>query len=213
MAVINRRVHVIAISDTIMKYRNLGERQHTNNLYELTFKLAGKCTNPQFQSRQELWTRCQKCKACLRNKSEIWIQRSIKERSKWDRAWFVTLTYSNTTEYNYENVQNWLKSIRERRKTNGKSNRISYICTDEYDSKGERDHHPHHHLVVYGGPDLTYRDMAKGQNANHWRHGHSHIELLKSHSAAYVAKYINKTGNRIRASQDFGIHTTKHLIA
>ena len=160
-----------------------------------------------------MWTRCSKCTNCLIHKRELWIARSFQEGLKWPKKWFVTLTYANVEDYQYANVQIWAKSIRNRRKAKGKTHRITYICTDEHDSSGKRDRNPHHHLVVYGGQDLTYRDIVDSTGPDIWRHGHSHAEILQSRTAAYVAKYITKTGTRIRASQDFGKHTTKHFNA
>ena len=166
-----------------------------------TWKWAHDCTNPQLATNSGVWSRCRQCDNCLLFKQRQWISRSIEERYKWPRAWFCTFTYANPEEYDYANVQKALKRIR---KNSGK--RISYICTDEYDSRGERDFNPHHHLVVYGPENLVYRDIYP-----EWKHGNSEVELLKNVSASYVAKYITKTGCRIRASTGFGVHSIKHF--
>lgn len=195
----------------MQKHNSREQIQLIQSLWTPTFKFAGKCENPQFVQSHHMWTGCNKCLPCLRKKQEMWIGRSIQERAKWPKAWFVTLTYKDTSDYDYRNVKNWLQSIRDRRKAQGKESRISYICTDEFDSSGERDYHPHHHLVIYGGDDLTYRDIIDWRAHDKWRFGDSDAEVLKNRSASYVAKYITKTKSRVRASQNFGKHTTNNL--
>ena len=110
-----------------------------------TWKWADNCTNPQLAVNTGVWSRCRQCPNCLQFKRRQWTARSIEERAKWPRAWFITWTYENPEEYDYANVQKAIYQIRK----SVKRERVSYICTDEYDSSGQRDFNPHHHLVVY----------------------------------------------------------------
>lgn len=174
-----------------------------DELHKPTFKFHSDCDFPQFSARHGMWTRCNKCLPCLRYKANTWIHRSVKERSKWDRAWFITLTYANTESYDYNNVKKYLKMLRKRIRAKGI--RIAYIVTDETDSSRTRDYNPHHHMVVYGPDNLKYRDFDKL-----WSYGHRKLSLLENRSASYVAKYLTKSGSRVRASQDYGTHTIKH---
>lgn len=167
-----------------------------------TWRFGGDCTEPQFAGNIGLFTRCRKCPACLDTRKEQWIARSIDERAKWPKAWFLTLTYADPSEYSYENFKQFIKAVRHR----GNVDRISFICTDEYDSSGERNYNPHHHLVLYGDENITYRTFDRL-----WTFGHSKKNLLYNRSASYVAKYLTKAGNRVRASQGYGSHTYAHL--
>lgn len=175
---------------------------HLADNHAPTWRYAGDCTNPQFASNIGLFSRCRKCQNCLQTRKEQWIARSIEERAKWPRAWFLTLTYANSEDYTYENIKLFFKRLRKR----GNVNRISYICTDEHDSSGTRDINPHHHLVLYCDKSVTYRTFDRL-----WSFGHSKKNLLHNKSASYVAKYLTKAGNRVRASQSYGDHTISHL--
>lgn len=60
-----------------------------------TWKWADNCTNPQLATNTGVWSRCRQCDNCLQFKRRQWTARSIEERAKWPRAWFITWTYEN----------------------------------------------------------------------------------------------------------------------
>lgn len=170
------------------------------HLFQPTFDFSIDCLDPQFAQKQAIFSRCRKCPNCIRYRARQWIKRSLHERNKWPRAWFTTLTYADPSEHSYKNVQIWFKRVRKHH-----PDRLAYICTTETESSGEREYNPHHHLVVYGTENLKRRDLD-----NWWTHGNTDSQLLKGRSAAYVAKYIQKDYQRIRASSNYGTHTTAH---
>lgn len=154
----------------------------------------------------EQFVRCRKCWPCQKQKRAMWVARMHAENRMCPRSWFVTLTYRNVKYYGYPEVQKWLKRVR---KTTGY--RFKYICTTEFESSGERDYHPHHHLIIYGPIDLQKRHLR-----SEWDQGTTHARLTDSPDIRdvngrpigdpfwYVAKYVIKGTERVRASSGLG---------
>ena len=132
----------------------------------------------------------------------------VAEQNHWARHWFLTLTYRNTDDYNYETVQRYLHRVRK-----ATPDKIRYVCTTEFESKGERDFNPHHHLIIYTAASARYKHIApKWQNGFYFLKDVSHglgtrqdINQSRLHKPAhYIAKYLVKQGERVRASQGIG---------
>lgn len=159
-----------------------------------------RCTNPQFNplalERPDFphWVRCRRCDHCLAVRRFQWVDRMRAEAGIWPRTWFVTLTYRNLDDYNYETVQAWLKRVRRRA-----TQKLRYVCTTEHESKGGRAYNPHHHLLIYCGTSLTRREIE-----GPWHLGYTKAKLANDSSIRYVAKYLAKGTERIRASSRIG---------
>lgn len=153
------------------------------------------CSTPRWQNfLTGNFVRCRRCEHCLRIRAWLWKQRMIREHNIWPRTWFVTLTYANTDNYHYKSVQDWLKRLRKAHNTP-----LRYVCTTEFESKGRREINPHHHVALYCEPSMHRRDIE-----TQWNLGHSSCRLFKPKDAGYVAKYLVKGQERIRASNNIG---------
>lgn len=103
------------------------------------------CTSPIRINNQ--FFPCGHCLSCRISKAREWSARLLHELPYWDKAVFVTLTYSD--EYLPPNgtlrkrdLQNFFKRLR--KYSNAK---IKYYACGEYGSKTKR---PHYHAIIFG---------------------------------------------------------------
>ncbi len=176
------------------------------------YAFAKFCNNPKWQPFiTGKYVPCRQCYNCRYTKKLMWQHRMVKESTKWARTFFVTLTYRNTDDHTYGTVQRYLKRVR--RNT---PDTLRYVATTEYESSGDRPHNPHHHLLIYGTHTLQTRHLTLK-----WKHGLTQAKLCRRIDtsqninngngsttrripANYVAKYIIKQGERVRASNGIG---------
>lgn len=128
------------------------------------------------------------------------------------RSWFVTLTISpkyrkildaQVSEVNYEErckvALDWTRDYLKRLRSalvvlDAGQIRFCAVTEPHYDG------FPHIHLVLHGGPNLTYRMLRKGQ----WRAGFIHAQLADRDTAKYLTKYLTKQVGYVRASIRYG---------
>lgn len=173
--------------------------------------VAGRCSDPLTVSWQatrtiedgvvDLRVPCRKCKWCLIKRSREWAGRAITEQADAERTWMVTLTYRDSVLLPDEDgvvidprkeLTLWLQRLK---RTFG---RIRYFVVTE---RGGRNGRLHHHALVHGSGDLTWRRLQKT-----WTNGHFKANLAYDEGAGrYIAKYITKeAGGRVRASRRYG---------
>ncbi len=179
-----------------------------SNIFANTYQ----CNNPKWQSFiNGQYRPCRQCYNCRNYKKYQWEKRIIRESAKWARSFFVTLTYRNIDDHSYRTLQLYLKRVRR-----ALPHSIRYVATTEYESKGIRTDNPHHHLIIFGPHNLQTRQLTLK-----WKYGLTQAKLLRGinstqrlhtgdgtrknrNPARYLAKYIIKQGERVRASNGIG---------
>ena len=157
-----------------------------------------KCLTPKWENFiNGQYRPCRRCTVCLTARRNQWAFRIQREMSRSPRVWFLTLTYNQVQRYSYSEVQRFLKRVR--KSISGRGFTARFICTDEFDSKGSRSYHPHHHLLIFTANGVTRRDIEFK-----WDGGHSKCKLASTDHSWYVSKYLLKTGSRVRASALIG---------
>ena len=142
--------------------------------------------------------RCRKCSNCMRMRQAQWMYRGAVEFATHERTWFVTLTWKDGNECDYEEVKKFFKRLRK------KHGAFRYLCTEE---KGEKNERLHWHILLHCSDSITWRAIA-----SEWSHGHIHCKLARTSGlASYVAKYAAK-GGRIRASRFYGEESGCHHV-
>lgn len=164
-----------------------------------------------------LWTRCRKCKACLKARQWFWTQRIRNEVGAWPRTWFGTLTVNpdararlcyaasvlpasrgNDDDYRKlckalgREITLFIKRLRKNNKA-----RFRYFLVFEK----HKDGFPHVHLLLHEWSPISKRALEA-----EWRIGFTKFKLVKEMAMAlYVAKYLTKSaGTRVRASGRYG---------
>lgn len=166
---------------------------------------------------------CRKCEKCQRFRRMRWRQRIINEiLLAPGRTWFLTLTFApvhlagvllEARAYEragktqaeaietaaYDHVQRYLKRLRKNTRT-----KFRYIAVPEY---GETHGRLHYHLLVHE----VERPILKRSLQAAWRGSFSSAKLVEEDTergvagaASYVAKYLAKSGGRVRASLRYG---------
>lgn len=153
--------------------------------------LVLKCSDP--RKIGHVTVRCRKCPPCLETRRRQWTARICQEWQLAPRIWFATWTYANVKEESYAKVQEAFRTLRR------SNNPFRYICTTERESSGVREDHPHYHLLIFGQSGLQRRTLD-----DCWKAGHSKTVLAKREHIGYVAKYLFKGTERVRASPSFG---------
>lgn len=145
-----------------------------------------------------MFVRCRQCAGCHREHRSSWCRRISTEIKTAPRTWFVTLTYRRLpNDDGYDQVQQWLKRVRKNSKE-----RIRYVVATEYGSRTGR---LHQHLAVHGEKSLKYDHVHTT-----WKSGLSEARLCGTttgdvaKTARYIAKYLTKGRERVRASSGYG---------
>lgn len=142
---------------------------------------------------QHLTTRCHVCWQCLRDRKYDLIGRAMAEHltSSWTTV--GTLTYGNDDHYSasegnlrakllhYEDVQTWLKAIRndlrrqDRETRSDVKSELRYIVAGEYGSTRGR---AHFHAVLFGNGHRP-RNIVTGKNYMHsWKQRYAPLETV-----------------------------------
>lgn len=153
---------------------------------------------------------CRKCWACLKNKTNILVGKTLMEYAQSDWAFALTLTYDDKIiKRNHElgldaakvihkpDFQNFMAYVRkEHSRANEKRNtlavRCSYLVAGEY---GERKRRSHFHVILMGDgipPRVTPIRTEKAYMPA-WPWGFTFSDIVASdRTVHYVAKYLVK---------------------
>lgn len=136
---------------------------------------------------------CGQCVACKIKYSREWAMRLLHELTMYDKATFLTLTYSDeylvysvkTHEPNLEktHLQRFWKRLR---KAIG-PRKIKYFACGEY---GDEHNRPHYHAIVFN-LGLDEKDLVKRV----WGMGRVDLGTVTYDSCRYVADYVLKKYN------------------
>lgn len=136
---------------------------------------------------------CGRCVACRISKRREWTLRMLHEMATWDKAIFVTLTYSDAhlPEYSSlckKDLQKFFKRVRK----SIEPAKIRYFACGEY---GDLNARPHYHSIIFG-LDLNDRDLLmKCWPYCDWNNQvikKNAFGLAEPYSIQYVAQYIDK---------------------
>ncbi|QCS36648.1 replication initiator protein [Capybara microvirus Cap3_SP_562] len=147
---------------------------------------------------------CGRCPECCMEHADAWAYRIMNEASQYDDNCFITLTYANTDNVNYDNaslqkkdVQDFVKRLRERiRRASGK--KIRFFCCGEY---GEKKQRPHYHIIIFGWKpnDLKYFKTINKHIVytsefvrDVWKWGFITVSEVELETALYSALYMQK---------------------
>lgn len=182
------------------------------------------CATPYWRKEKHLmsWTplSCGQCEDCRLKRTQQWVIRMKQELGVSYSAYFITLTYDDTSlpvskegfpTLFHKDIQNFLKALRkenemliEKETKEGlttpefiklnwdKYYKLKYYMAGEY---GEKNSRPHYHLILFNlrGVRRFTDSLYKSHLINKlWKHGVTHIGSFTSHSAAYCVKYIDK---------------------
>lgn len=169
------------------------------------------------KGREKIEIPCGNCLGCKLDHANMWATRIWMESKEWKKCCFVTLTYNEPNLPINKNglptlvkkdVQDFLKRLRYYEKGNEnwihpikgvEENPIRYFCCGEYGPKGGR---PHYHLAIFNWEpnDLILYKQNKHGDAifkskslqKIWGKGFVTVEELNFHTAAYIARYVQK---------------------
>jgi len=153
---------------------------------------------------------CRKCWACLKNKTNILVGKTLMEYSQSDWAFALTLTYDDkiikekhplglqaSQWIHKKDFQNFMSFVRkEHQRLNKDGNQLSYRCSylvaGEYGSRKGRSHF---HVILMGDgipPRITKLRTPK-QYMPSWPWGFVFSDIVASdRTVHYVAKYLVK---------------------
>lgn len=169
------------------------------------------------KGRERIEIPCGHCLGCRLDHASMWATRLTLEAKNWKKNCFVTLTYNTPnlplTEQGLmtlqkKDLQDFMKRLRyyhkgaeswENPRTGEIENPIRYYACGEYGPKGRR---PHYHLAIFNWEpeDLKLYKLNKHEQPIYqsaelqkiWGKGFVTIETLNYHTAAYVARYVQK---------------------
>lgn len=150
---------------------------------------------------------CGKCDECIKQYQNDWMTRMYSELKRQHKAVFFTLTYRDDTvpkvvdptsgelfdSVSKDDVQSWLKNMREMRRKRGLSTDYRWYLSSEY---GPTTLRPHYHGLIFG---LSLREVLPW--LKRWQRDYGfttqrEINLLNQKDALttlrYTAKYCNK---------------------
>lgn len=144
----------------------------------------------------EMWVPCKKCPACLSNRARVWTSRLEDELSGYDKACFITLTY--TEEQLSEIIDNYgsatlvkrhlqlfWKLFRQDIAKRFEGRKIRYFAVGEY---GEQNERPHYHAIVFNLSPSEADSIIR----NSWSRGFVCVGSCTVASIAYVSRYVMK---------------------
>lgn len=181
-----------------------------------------------------LYTRCRKCKKCLRARQRLWRMRTVEELHAAPRTWFGTFTLSPkhhalieklasmrakkigldyfalTSEEQFKlrhsEISKEITRMLKRLRKNTRT-RFKYLIVAEAHKSGL----PHYHALfheIHGEKALRWRDLA-----TEWKLGFVNFKLVQDdNQATYLCKYLAKSMlARVRASIRYGSKTLDRL--
>lgn len=160
-------------------------------------------------------TRCHKCGPCLKARARLWRHRIAYEMRNAPRTWFGSLTLNPVSLFKAsveakkrdvdvlvvtgEDVTRYLKRLRKQAKA-----KLRFVCVTETVSSGEREFHPHYHLLVH---EQTRNAITHKVLADQWKLGFERWRLVEPGEQPewYLTKYLMKENrDRVRASILYG---------
>ncbi|QXN75214.1 replication initiator protein [Microvirus mar43] len=143
---------------------------------------------------------CGKCVSCINKKRISYKNKMILEQSSYNCSpIFLTLTYDNkhlpSDGVRVLDVQLFLKRFRSYVEYHYPGfSKFRYQCFSEYGSEHGR---PHYHLIIFGIPLSSPRDVLKLNDDLHtcWQNGFVYAKLCDHGCFNYVSKYICKGSN------------------
>lgn len=144
----------------------------------------------------DIFVPCKKCPACLANRARVWTSRLQDELSGYDKACFLTLTYSEEELAeiidNYHvatlvkrHLQLFWKSLRQKLNKSLNGRKIRYFAVGEYGEEHER---PHYHAIVFNLAPNEADDIIR----RCWSRGFVCVGTCTTRSIAYVSRYVMK---------------------
>ena len=132
---------------------------------------------------------CGRCGACRHNRRTEWAFRLKVEHRYAQSAFFITLTYDDstlpTTKHGEvtlvkKHIQDYIKRTR---KQNAQiwDHQLRYYAVGEYGTKTNR---PHYHVILFNlHPKLVDQVLAR------WKKGHVHVGAVNDSSIFYACKF------------------------
>lgn len=165
------------------------------------------CSDP--RKFGDVVTACRSCNECLNARKNTWVARAMAETSTSKSALIFTLTYADDTHerrksarfFRYNDVRNFLASLRSALRYAGKSDKVRFMVVGEQGSKKGR---VHWHGILWSDEDLTalgsFRfkgkiapvEYRKRLDWSMWPHGFVQLDVANQQSIAYCLKYILK---------------------
>lgn len=148
---------------------------------------------------------CGQCLGCRIARVAAWKMRLLHERSYWEKAVFITLTYDDEHitiggTLNKKHLQQYFKDLRKLlEKTNIK---IKHFSVGEY---GGRKGRPHYHSIIFGLGEVDKEILTRP-----WTKGMCYIGSATAFSMQYVAGYITKKLNGASHKEKYG--TADHMF-
>lgn len=156
---------------------------------------------------------CGKCPECLKRRTASWGMRLEKECLRWQKLYFLTLTYDNdhlpitpngfmtlhrpspiisedgtVVSRPASHVTLFLKRVRKA------SAALRYYMCGEYGTHGKR---PHYHVIMFCSEATTQDVILRS-----WEHGDVHFGDVNPASIRYVVQYLDKGTWRPAHSRD-----------
>lgn len=140
---------------------------------------------------KKIETPCRWCWACLKNRQNELVGKSLLELAASDWGIFLTLTYDDKritdplqkTMIHKADFQTFMKSVRNRITT------CRYVAAGEY---GEKRGRAHFHVALMGLGIPPNIPLKKRVHLSSWPWGHVWTDALNVNSMRYIAKYLTK---------------------
>lgn len=148
---------------------------------------------------------CGTCYACQSNKRSSWMFRNTVELQYSQSAFFVTLTYNDTSLLRLPfhassnlrmplkaDYQRWLKRLRKALQPA----KVRYFLCHEY---GDESLRPHYHALLYLDTDISLTDM-RCLISDTWRYGNITCDFVSPARIHYLTKYVTKQFRNVKSS-------------
>ncbi len=153
---------------------------------------------------------CGQCIGCRLERSRQWAIRCLHEAKQYENNCFITLTYDNEHlpwdgSLDIEHFQKFMKRLRKKYEPR----KIRFYHCGEY---GEQNDRPHYHACLFNFDFLDKKLYKKENDIEYytseslqelWPFGFNIIGDVTFESAAYVARYIMKKVNGVKADNHY----------
>lgn len=151
---------------------------------------------------------CGRCENCVKNRKQAWTGKLVSEALTSKSVTFLTLTYRNDPEgeFDYTHIQGMLYRLRTYLARKAGGTKVRFFCVGE---NGEKYGRVHWHLLLFFDREFWFPVPEKGELSPFWDHGWTQVENLRDpdsviRSAFYCSKYAVKgldgKGQRPRCS-------------
>lgn len=134
---------------------------------------------------------CSRCPLCIQRRIQGWAHRLMQQEKIATHSQFLTLTYateklpfndSGASTAKREDVQNFVKRLRQANNRAGETKSLKYYCAAEYGGITGR---PHYHMLLFN----SRIDLAQPA----WDNGNIHYGIIEPASIYYTFKYLTKS--------------------